>query len=563
MKKLLSLITAAMLAFPAAVPAKTAAEEDSSLRQLVTVLGGDTDYIDLQNFGYDLPVITGTTRYRNLVPLLPQESSESWEESLPWYCEISLGASVLTIKNHNGSDPYTFGQDVSCLKDAVIDKFAVANILSYQEIMDDNRFRLAVGYRFHSMTMQEKIADLLETAQDCGDLGKYFLIMYGRYSTEPESAEEDESGINRPLHTHCAVGIGAAKGSWVFGGRSFDRCILTLDNENIAEKGQAFDERTCIYVNSETLDSYVPLYSDAAPGDLHIVGLDMDKYKEESEGITDLRLFNKDYYQDYSVIRTEDDGYAYSLDDHNEFGDYFHTPLNNEIFMDTTDFTLLRRGTIPGHGFSDIEFDSYCRSGRFTISGRDCDILFSKDGYSLRVQPLTESSVIRSDYVSYQLHVNDEVGVPTMCRWLFSGKAYDTASYKLDGKSVLYDPGRTDEGSAIWLTCDDGSNGHIYKLNLFTTRPVNIVLDSQFGADLYIDPDGDGDFDRHIESGDVNCDGFTDAVDASLVLLEYAAALTGSDSRLNYDIADVNGDDTVDAADASDILAAYSENMTS
>ncbi|MBO4493349.1 MAG: glycoside hydrolase family 3, partial [Ruminococcus sp.] len=62
-----------------------------------------------------------------------------------------------------------------------------------------------------------------------------------------------------------------------------------------------------------------------------------------------------------------------------------------------------------------------------------------------------------------------------------------------------------------------------------------------------------------------NDDGFVDAVDASMVLSEYAAVSAGKSSTLSRTQrarAEMNGDDIVDAADASMILNIYSVNSS-
>ena len=68
------------------------------------------------------------------------------------------------------------------------------------------------------------------------------------------------------------------------------------------------------------------------------------------------------------------------------------------------------------------------------------------------------------------------------------------------------------------------------------------------------------------ELGDVNNNGFADAVDASLILSEYASSATekgGSFTTEQRKAADVNHDDHVDAVDASHILAYYAYKSTS
>ena len=60
--------------------------------------------------------------------------------------------------------------------------------------------------------------------------------------------------------------------------------------------------------------------------------------------------------------------------------------------------------------------------------------------------------------------------------------------------------------------------------------------------------------------GDVNGDGFIDAVDASTVLAEYARLSSNKKGTFTAEqntAADFNGDGKVDAVDASAILAKY------
>jgi len=60
--------------------------------------------------------------------------------------------------------------------------------------------------------------------------------------------------------------------------------------------------------------------------------------------------------------------------------------------------------------------------------------------------------------------------------------------------------------------------------------------------------------------GDVNNDGFVDAVDASAVLAEYASLSGGGSGSFTDDMkkaADIDGNGITDAVDASNILAYY------
>lgn len=65
--------------------------------------------------------------------------------------------------------------------------------------------------------------------------------------------------------------------------------------------------------------------------------------------------------------------------------------------------------------------------------------------------------------------------------------------------------------------------------------------------------------------GDVNMDGKINAVDASLILEEYANYSSGQISKLNSTqlyLADVNKDKKIDAVDASKVLEIYAHNAT-
>ena len=65
-----------------------------------------------------------------------------------------------------------------------------------------------------------------------------------------------------------------------------------------------------------------------------------------------------------------------------------------------------------------------------------------------------------------------------------------------------------------------------------------------------------------VETGDVNCDGYINAVDASYILSDYAYAATGQKTFLNTTLADYNSDGAVNAVDASFVLSEYARRST-
>ena len=80
------------------------------------------------------------------------------------------------------------------------------------------------------------------------------------------------------------------------------------------------------------------------------------------------------------------------------------------------------------------------------------------------------------------------------------------------------------------------------------------ATDTAFASQsLYLPP-------REYEPGDVNCDGYVDAVDASAILAHYAAVSTGKDGIIRNErqlLADIDGNGFIDAVDASTVLAIY------
>ena len=77
--------------------------------------------------------------------------------------------------------------------------------------------------------------------------------------------------------------------------------------------------------------------------------------------------------------------------------------------------------------------------------------------------------------------------------------------------------------------------------------------------DIYIDNDGDNDFETAIQKGDVNGDGIIDARDAADILTAFAQFSVKEGMRLSKYYADINDDGVIDARDASDLLAEYAK----
>ena len=128
----------------------------------------------------------------------------------------------------------------------------------------------------------------------------------------------------------------------------------------------------------------------------------------------------------------------------------------------------------------------------------------------------------------------------------------------------------TDEG--ILFCTDNGFNGFmdLIRYDLAEDDP-NSVLTINFSSanDVMLKYDESNDdiyftigenFDIPVETGDVNCDGTINAVDASMILAGYANVQVGNVwSYVNESLGDYDNDGAVNAVDASKVLTYYAE----
>lgn len=88
--------------------------------------------------------------------------------------------------------------------------------------------------------------------------------------------------------------------------------------------------------------------------------------------------------------------------------------------------------------------------------------------------------------------------------------------------------------------------------------------DIEFFSETYA-----GDITLNNKMGDINHDGYVDAVDATSILIFYADISTGQEDKYPeerleniFAYGDMNGDGAVNAVDATEILMIYAENST-
>ena len=140
-----------------------------------------------------------------------------------------------------------------------------------------------------NLSYDEQINQLIETAENNMKNNRYFFI----------SVSDSEKFF------HAVCGIGISDGVWEWNGEEYNKCVLTLDsNEN--ETG--FNEKSCIYINSETKRCYIPSHEMSTDNNISFAIVDDDtllNYKgaiNPSETINTDRWINIEFQNNGNVM---------------------------------------------------------------------------------------------------------------------------------------------------------------------------------------------------------------------------------------------------------------------
>ncbi|MCM1529835.1 MAG: hypothetical protein NC093_07555 [Alistipes sp.] len=282
MKKVISTLAAAMMAATSLAPSLSLAGNVSAvyaaedLGALASSLGADTDYLN--------------------VPYIQEKTVGTDGKKV--YSDNSYYITTMEVLAHNGELEISDLQaDASRLSDISDSTDLRERMKSQCEKLGNNAI---YSYTFKNAAAKDKISALLAAAEKAYANDEYFHIGYKGLDIEfePDGSSEYETYLSG----HFATGIGITDGSWTFNGRTFDKCILTLDTVNTANGESAFSEDTCIYINSETYDYYIPKYSDSAAGDIHIIAIDNDTMLNcDTSDLFNIRCTKVNTRADYTI----------------------------------------------------------------------------------------------------------------------------------------------------------------------------------------------------------------------------------------------------------------------
>lgn len=374
------------------------------------------------------------------------------------------------------------------------------------------------------------------------------------------------------------VVVGCADGEWSFGGKSYDKCILTLD----PSIGNHFDEEHCIYMDSDSGELCVPYYDlTSENGNIFTIANKTDALNfngpiNPTEDKTVLDEGENFQYIDLEMI----DGMEYDLvldngeDElitaHGSYGahpeDFTITPFLNKPHCYST---FCKKGDVV----LNVDMTKEIHENEFFIAAfqnYSCDQMVYSNGKFTYKNSENRMSLTKApeNFTAEGNSYIHERSTYIMARENYlSGKENDTfilagtttgtvdLEFTVDGMIV------TDTDLFRGVVTDSLFENPFY---LTASDPVMLKMnETENNWSIYIRAD-DGTFSRSVERGDVNCDGAVDAEDASMVLKAYAISSTDADLPTFIDdrYGDFNLDEVVDAADASDILRYYAEMST-
>ena len=481
-----------------------------------------------------------------------------------------VGMSIMSTLVHNGIiSPSDIQEGKETLLDVESDTSfygieqdaTMKKIISYHTRQLAPDFQLDMYYHFAHYDKEKDIDHLLETAKKATEQGKWWFMGYDDVSL-----------------SHAVAGIGIVEGEFTLGNQTYDNCILTYDTNFIDynDKDEMISKKvcspySCIYVNSETHNVFVPSYFMADCGaDFKIYALDdydfmnyrgmlnpSDSYETDVSSLNSVEVYSKG---DYSINATRADGSEYDAKsscgkvfkkskgkDKNKVkkscylcdGEQFNvqnTGNEAEFVADFMDTRQLYASTFNGavnnvfKGEDEFGFDTLGETAY------DVSLVFEEDCYSFAPHYKYDfSGTADGDFKAIQtdrgIIVSGKNGVK--CSLKTSDVKRDENGFLVSSEDNVQDEG-VFASSSVMISFEDN-------------KPKYFIGES---------------YDKEVQKGDVNCDGTIDASDASFVLQAYSALSTGGTTYLNSSLSDWDENGSVDASDASFILQKYAELST-
>lgn len=572
LKNIVSFITAFILTV-SACPAVAQAEETQNpdLKALASSLGADTDYLAVVNYKHDEERPVNNENYLHSLytsSLLEVAYSMAENFSSAVMYGSCAGIAITEILSHNGViSPGDLKEGAETLSEITYDEDIDKIITAYQAEQIHKEFEFYDKFYTISKTEEEKIDNLIHTAEKCMKENRYFLIT-----------------MRAVDFNHAVCGIGISDGSWTFNDINYDKCILTLDSNMATPEHDAagFVPEACIYINSETKQIYIPAYDEILDETLTFSIIDDDtllNYKsllnpstKINTDISGLKQISGNILEPenkhINVVALSENGEKSELGDIN-FGDWagfayvkqansFHADVNNA----TDNHVELRY----------IDFDRWIN---VDLRNKQEDDVYNAqiDMSDDELYILNNNTSNLNTRIQYRME-KDTFNFDPYFWWIFSPAIEDDLKIQPVSEGMLLSSkGHINTSiSTYYYTLNEDGTWKSYSMNNFApeNKAVRInsdndvlvgVKDNEFV--YHIDNNNDGVFDTEIQKGDINFNGVFDAADASKILEMYSFCATRTKKSL-YDFSqyDYNNDGLVDSSDASSVLAEYAKSAT-
>lgn len=572
MQKILSLFTASLLLLSSQVFTASAEENEvreDSLSAIADSLGAKTDLLNVPNYYHDEERPVPIASYAEWLDkgtnaecgLNPQQAFDSAVNK-----GNCLGITLVEVLCHNGVfAPSDVQQGAETLSDVVYNDDINKLLTDYQALQVHTEYELFDHYLITALSYNEQVDRTLDIAEKCMAEKRYFALFFQTHKM-----------------FHAVTGMGIVDGSWQFGDSTYDRCILTHDSNGTDSDGNTgFNEKGCIYVDSTTRHIYIPAYDIDSDDEMLIGAIDDDTLLNYKGALSPSQSIDTDVSDIKKVTLNSTSRISYDISffkDGNSLplGDYL-TGLNSRIYYTKADKIVARTSRTKS---SDSKLSNYLsvqdtKAKRFietyeqpsevTVHDNICSIR-STNGEELRWR------------IEYCL--NDEIDNTEQCLFAIYGRASDIEIVQEKNGFLLRGCINDEYGGCTTLGLKTDENGrkaggfgnqYVYYFNSVQNVFIEFENDRELG--LYIDPDGDGEFTDKVRSGDINCDGRIDAIDASKILSKYSWLSTHYDlfldmsqttdslecTFMNYDY---NSDGKIDASDATAVLVEYSRLST-
>ena len=572
MKKIISVLTAFTLCTSIS-PLYSYADDVNitDLNSIASSLGADTDYMSIADYHHNYDDISALmdkyTDYFWNCSVLEASYDPNGVFSKIIQSGSSIGISALEVLSHNKViKPSDIQPGANTLNEISYNDDVDKIITSYQFLKGYTEFNNYTNFMVTNLSYDEQINQLIETAENNMKNNRYFFI----------SVSDSEK------FSHAVCGIGIADGVWKWNGEEYDKCILTLDSN---ENATGFNEKSCIYINSETKRCYIPSHEMGTDNNLSFAVVDDDTLLNYKGSINPSKTINTDI-SDIKHISydTTSDTKLYAVNNGNKTlfdetssneqaerikfikADSVHINMNDE----TTEYPHFRY--INSDRWINIEFQNNGNVMNQKPYNADVDISDNEvhikcnqddiDDIDLQIR-MNEGTYNYSPFFWWNINLfdfADEINVEVRDNGILLKNNGHIKATITPYCYLLDENGHFKFNSSYSNISTGNVNSQEKNAVIETDNNVLISIENQ-EIIYYIDKNGDDVYDDIVEKGDVNCDGFINASDASLVLAKYASDSAHSSEYIGVgnNLGDYNGDGVINASDASDVLAYYAD----